>query len=100
MKASSASNKEKENEIFAIDVARMTRLHLIYVTFKMAHDRIKASNFQDPAVKSLVELGIKIFALKQLNLDYQSLYECGYFGQGSGRLLDLSYRGLLEKLRP
>jgi hypothetical protein len=27
--------KEKENEIFAIDIARMTKLHLIYVTFRM-----------------------------------------------------------------
>jgi hypothetical protein len=35
MKESTAHIKEKENEIFAIDIARMTRLHLIYVTLRM-----------------------------------------------------------------
>ena len=35
MNESTAHTKEKENEIFAIDIARMTRLHLIYVTFRM-----------------------------------------------------------------
>ena len=78
----------------------MTRLHLIYVTFKMARERLESSQFRDLAVKSILELGIKIFALKQLSLDYQTLYECGYFGKGSGRLLDLAYRGILEELRP
>ena len=78
----------------------MTRLHLIYVTFKMARERLDSTQFNDLAVKSILEIGIKIFALKQLSIDYQSLYECGYFGQGSGRLLDLAYRGMLEELRP
>jgi hypothetical protein len=45
-------------------------------------------------------LGLKIFALKQLLLDSQGLYETGFFGLGSGRLLDLSYRELLKQMRP
>ena len=32
MKASQASKKEQENELYALDIARMTRLHLIYLT--------------------------------------------------------------------
>ena len=70
MKASSASKKEQENEIFAMDVGRMTRLHLIYVTFKMSRERLDSSQFTDLNVRSIMETGIKIFALKQLSLDY------------------------------
>ena len=66
----------------------------------MARERLESSQFRDLAVKSILELGIKIFALKQLSLDYQTLYECGYFSSGSSRLLDLAYRSLLTQLRP
>ena len=47
MKASTATKKEQENEIFAMDIGRMTRLHLIYVTFKMARERLETSEFRD-----------------------------------------------------
>jgi len=100
MKASTAHKKEQENELFALDVGRMTRLHMIYIVFRMARERLAASQFTDPNVKFVLETGIKIFALKQLTLDHQTLYESGYFGRGSGRLLDLAYRGLLETMRP
>ena len=40
MNASDASSKEKLNEIFALDISRITRLHVIYMTFKLARERI------------------------------------------------------------
>jgi len=43
MKESTAHKKEKENEIFAMDVSRMTRQHMIYVTFRMAKERLEAN---------------------------------------------------------
>ncbi len=95
MKESSASKKEQENEIFALDVQRMTRIHLIYLAFKMSRERLNRQTFTDQNVKPLLEIGCKIFALKQLSLDHQSLYENGYFTKGSGRLLDSSYRTAL-----
>lgn len=95
MKSNSASKKEQENEIFALDIARMTRLHLIYLSFKLARDRLDSHPVNDPKIKVYLEAGCKIFALKQLTLDHQSLYENGYFVKGSGRLLDLSYRTVL-----
>lgn len=100
MKSNSASKKEQENEIFALDIARMTRLHLIYLSFKLARDRLDSHPVKDPKIKVYLEAGCKIFALKQLTLDHQSLYENGYFVKGSGRLLDLSYRTVLQQMRP
>ena len=41
MKANEAHIKVQENEIFALDIARMTRIHLVYVTFKLARMRIE-----------------------------------------------------------
>ena len=40
MNATDASSKEKLNEIFALDISRITRLHVIYMTFKLARERI------------------------------------------------------------
>lgn len=40
MKESDAHKKDKENEIFALDIARMTRIHLVYVTFKLSRTRL------------------------------------------------------------
>ena len=100
MNESTAHIKEKENEIFAIDIARMTRLHFIYATLRMGRQRLDSHKFTDLNVKTYLILGLKVFALRQLLLDSQSLYETGFFGLGSGRLLDLSYRELLNQMRP
>ena len=40
MNASDASSKEKLNEIFALDISRIVRLHVIYMTFKLSRERI------------------------------------------------------------
>ena len=100
MNESTAHTKEKENEIFAIDIARMTRLHLIYVTFRMGRQNLESHEFTDQKVKTYLMTSLKVFALKQLLIDSQGLYESGFFGLGSGRLLDLSYRALLTEMRP
>jgi len=100
MKASQASKKEQENELYALDIARMTRLHLIYLSFKLSRDRLNQASFKDAKIKTYLETACLIFAFKQLILDGQTLYESGYFGKGSQRLLDLAYRAALQKIRP
>ena len=40
MNASDASSKEKLNEIFALDISRIVRLHVIYMTFKLSRERV------------------------------------------------------------
>lgn len=51
MKSSSASNKEQENEIFALDIGHTVRLHLIYLSYKIAKDHLAASSFKDDKIK-------------------------------------------------
>lgn len=36
MNKSDAHKKQKENEIFAIDIGQVSRMHLIYLSFKLA----------------------------------------------------------------
>ena len=100
MKASTASNKEKENDIFALDIGHIVRLHLIYLSFKISKDHLAASTFKDNKIRTHLENGCKIFALKQLILDSRSLYESGFFGRGTSRLLEASYQELLRTMRP
>ena len=82
----------KENEIYSLDIARMTRVHMIYLTFKLARERITSAQLNCPNIMTYLEACIKIFALKQILLDHQSLYESGFFKRGSNRLIDLAYR--------
>ena len=39
---SKAPSKTKQNDLFAIEVNRMTKLHLIYIMYERARARIKA----------------------------------------------------------
>ena len=41
---SKASSKSKQNELFAIEVNRMTKLHLIYIMYETAKTKIAKGN--------------------------------------------------------
>jgi len=75
-------------------------MHLIYLSFKLARQRLNSKIIKDPKIKIYLEAGCKIFALKQLQLSSQSLYEAGFFGKGSARLLADSYEHVLHQMRP
>ena len=70
----------------------MVKTHLAYILFKMSRERFDEYQFVDTKVKTPVELLIKIFALKELQKDCLSLYECGYFKPGSSQLVDACYK--------
>jgi len=42
LKASKAPSKEKQNTLFALDVNRMTKIHLIYIMYERARTKIEA----------------------------------------------------------
>ena len=42
MQESTASNKEKENDLFQLDINRMVRHHLIYLSFMIAKQRVES----------------------------------------------------------
>jgi hypothetical protein len=83
MNTSQASSKTKENELFANDVQRLTKLHIKYVMFLMAGDRLKSSDIKDKKVRKMLVLLQKIFALKEIAADNTLLYETGFFSKGS-----------------
>ena len=56
--------------------------------------------FTDANVVKFLEIALKVFALKQLVLDNQSLYESGHFSNGSSSLLNLAYNEALKQMRP
>jgi hypothetical protein len=78
----------------------MTKYHLIYMMFIISKNNYKNHKFKDQRIPGILDLLLKVFALKQLQEDPQGLYECGYFGAGSGKLLDESLKDVLLQLRP
>ena len=100
MAKSSASQQEKTNEIFALDVLRLTRLHTEFNVIRMARESYKDQAFTDSRIKPLLDLMLKICALKMLMKDSEGLYETGFFGKGSKSLLTESMKKLLAELRP
>ena len=100
MQASEASAKEKENEVFALDVNRVIRQHITYVVFRITRERLETNQWRDMRCKHYLEAFLKIFALKQLSLEIVSLYESGYLEKGAGQALDAAYQSCLKIVRP
>ena len=100
MKASDAPKKVQENELFAFEVGKMSRQHISYMIFTLAKKQLDEFDFKDKNIKPIVELLLKIFAVKQLKNDCSDLYETGFFGAGSAKLLDAAHKKLLVDLRP
>ena len=48
----------------------MTKIHIVYLMFKLARQSLDESQIADSNVRKYLEITIKIFALKQLTLDY------------------------------
>jgi len=68
--------------------------------FMMARQRIAHYPFKDQKIRPILELMASIYALKELQVDNQHLYETGFFRAGSGDLLTESYNSQLRLLRP
>jgi hypothetical protein len=68
--------------------------------FMMAIERLNRSKFQDKKIAPILNLCIKIFALKCLQDNVHGLYECGFFEKRANRLIENSMHKLLTDLRP
>ena len=78
----------------------MTRLHLVYIIYERARSNLEKSNLKCQNLKKALYSALANFALKQLSLDNNLLYESGFFGRGSGDLIEQSYKQTLVDLRP
>mmetsp|Transcript_1774 Transcript_1774/g.1225 ORF Transcript_1774/g.1225 Transcript_1774/m.1225 type:complete len:116 (+) Transcript_1774:208-555(+) len=52
MASSSASMNEQINSLFAVDIVRMTLLHMRFLAFRIFKEDVLSSKFTDPNVRS------------------------------------------------
>ena len=86
--ASEAPSMTKQNDLFAIDVNRMTRLHLVCIMYERARKRLASKQMKDRNGHNLFMTVLANFALNFLREDSSLLFESGFFGAGSGELLE------------
>lgn len=73
---------------------------MLYLCFLQYKRRVKRFEFKDGRTKEVLLLLAKVFALKQLTLDCTPLYETGFFGKNSDKLLNEAFKVALKQLRP
>lgn len=97
---SKASASRKQNDLFAIEVKNMTRMHLIYKMYELGLEKLESSIAKGSNLNKNIHAVLANFATNQLKLDSSPLYECGFFGKGSAKLLSQAHKLALEELRP
>lgn len=100
LKKSEASDMEKTNELFALDIELAAKLHMEYQVVTMARSYYHNHTFRDTRIRPVLDLLIQIFALKLLMKDSEGLYETGFFGAGASELQREAFKQLLTQLRP
>ena len=63
---SDAPSKTKQNELFALEVNRMTNLHLIYKMYELSRKRITDLNLADKNITKIFMTAFACFGLKQI----------------------------------
>ena len=95
MAASPATDQEKTNDLFAVDILLASKLHIEYIIIRLARQYYKDHTFADTRIRPILDLLIKVVAVKMLMKDSDGLFETGYWGAGSSRLLADSFKQLL-----
>jgi len=95
-----APKKTWENELFAVDVQHMTRVHLQYIMLEITHKRIRDYPFKDKNIRPLLELLLKIFVLDLLRQNHHELLVTGFMNKNSTMLLREAFLQSLTELRP
>lgn len=90
----------KQNELFAPEVQKMAKYHLIYIMFLFTRTTSDKFAFKDLRINGVVAIVLRVFALKQLQEDPQGLYECGYLTFGAQRLIDQALNDALIQMKP
>jgi hypothetical protein len=94
------SKKVVFNDICAQDIIKMSKVHMLYQTFKLTYDEILRDKFKDQNVKKVLVILAKIFALKELEIDSHACYETGFLQSGSNSLIEEALDVSLKELRP
>ena len=78
----------------------MSKMHISYIMYKTAKAQIDLFKFKDDKLKPQIELLLKVFAVNYIREDPVDLFETGFFGKGSSKLIDAAFKKLLVDLRP
>ena len=97
---SKSSLKVWMNELFALDIEKMIRAHLIFLMFQSSRQLVSGYNFKDKRIVGVLELVNKMFAVKHLLSNHSAMYETGFFEKGANLLLEKAFKKLLVDLRP
>lgn len=76
---SDAPSKSKDNELFAVDIVNMSRVHIMYLTFLIFKQKIQSLKLKDERIRDHLKALCSIFALSELQRDSVGCYETGYF---------------------
>ncbi|CDW74570.1 acyl-oxidase family protein [Stylonychia lemnae] len=95
-----ATENEKLNSLLAIDILPMVKAHVMYTTFRHFRQGIESNGFKCENLKKHFRNLCRLYALNELTQDNQSLYECGFFTQGTMKIISQGLKQLLQEIRP
>jgi len=90
---------QRWNEDCQVDLIKMTRAHLMYVTMLNFKNGIESSSLEDQTKKNLRVL-CNIFGSHDLYNDSSALYECGYFEKDHLTYVKENLEVKLKEIRP
>lgn len=96
--ASKAPKLDKTNKIFALDLVKMSEVHIKYLTVTLA--RSKLSHLTCPKLRSHMDDLLCLATLTFINDVRSDGFENGYFKPGTLRLIDDAMKLVLLRLRP
>jgi hypothetical protein len=79
MALSSASESEKTNTHFGVEIVQMSRAHIMYLSFKLFKDTIEQTKFMCQKLKENLKLMCILNGLYELSQDSVANFETGYF---------------------
>ena len=83
---SNATDLEKTNTLFALEIDAAAKLHMEYMIYIIAREYYRNHTFNDTRIRPILDLLIQIFAVKLLMKDSEGLYETGFFSTGASTL--------------
>jgi len=97
---SQASEKVKDNELFAQMKLQMVYAHVRYLGFFLSKTIIEKHTFHDKNIKTILLDLIKIVGLKSLSEDCGSVYASGFFSPKGFDNTREALDQLIKKMRP
>lgn len=88
------------NEVYQQDQVVFSTYHLVYYTVWAARHYLTKSKIQCSNLRKNLESLVLLYGLIELGKDSAALYDCGYFGQGSGVKVTEGIKSVTEALRP